>query len=49
MEVTIPMEGSQMKRSPSDFIANGAAVDNEHLRLEKEQVENQMKELKEEM
>ncbi|KAI9608003.1 hypothetical protein H4Q26_005456 [Puccinia striiformis f. sp. tritici PST-130] len=48
LELTIPEDASQMKRSPSDLTSNGA-FDTEHLRLEKEQVETQMKELKEEM
>ncbi|EFP87494.1 uncharacterized protein PGTG_13865 [Puccinia graminis f. sp. tritici CRL 75-36-700-3] len=48
LELTIPEEGNQLKRSPSDLASNGA-IETEHLRLEKEQVENQMKELKEEM
>ncbi|WAQ91953.1 hypothetical protein PtA15_15A346 [Puccinia triticina] len=48
LELTIPEQASQMKRSPSDLTSNGA-FETEHLRLEKEQVENQMKELKEEM
>ncbi|KAI9615399.1 hypothetical protein KEM48_005601 [Puccinia striiformis f. sp. tritici PST-130] len=44
----VVQDASQMKRSPSDLTSNGA-FDTEHLRLEKEQVETQMKELKEEM
>jgi len=48
MDVTLQMDTSRLKRSPSDLTSVGA-VDTEHLRLEKEQVENQMKELKEEM
>lgn len=48
LEPRVSDDPTQMKRSPSDLLSNGG-VETEHLRLEKQQIETQMKVLKEEM